>query len=289
MTHTSIRPVAIVVGFICLSLYALIVPVVLFVLHWERFRNACLAFAAAATQYFISPLHFVFALFTTFLLTGFLLAILWTITQLVYRQTNGYIDGHDFCASTVGFFSPKVIISPALKATLSTDAYRAILAHEVYHQLHYHPLIIFLAGFLRRWFFFIPFAAHFFERVVLYLELKADRHAITVTSRKALAQAMHEFFSYKQAPRMTPMAANFSILSERVEAIMHPQPHRNVMLFFWPMAIFAFLGLLFPLYIVYASDITQATYQAETHFVCPGHHLPAQSPMTPVQSKFHQY
>lgn len=282
------RPYILFTSLSILTVYAVVIPIFLLFIHWEHFRNVCSAFILSAKMYLSIPSHAALTLITGLLTTGFLYAALWTLKNLRQEKlrTHSSDSKHEqLCAMTIGFLQPKVIISNVVKQTLSAEAYAAIAAHEEYHRAHYHPLIIFITGFISRWFFFVPFAKCFFERLVLHLELKADAYAIAQTSRKALASALHEFFSYRQTSPV-PFGAHFSFFTERVEAVIgtRKKPSYNAV-FFWPAAVMTFLGMLFPLYIVNTADLQQEPYEREVNFFCIGGNLPAHSPMTPVQSK----
>lgn len=104
-----------------------------------------------------------------------------------------------FC---VGIVRPRVIVTRGLLAHLDEEELRAALMHEVEHARARGPLKVALAHIAARALFWLPALGDLLDRFILLSELAADRAAIKVTSRSALAGALSEVI---EAPH--PLAA----------------------------------------------------------------------------------
>ncbi|WP_146549757.1 M56 family metallopeptidase [Rummeliibacillus suwonensis] len=81
-------------------------------------------------------------------------------------------------AITMGFLSPKVIISTGLMNLLNDDELDAVIYHEMHHQKNFDPLKIFLLSFCASSFFYIPILKWFSSQYRIIQELLADNLAI---------------------------------------------------------------------------------------------------------------
>ncbi len=104
-----------------------------------------------------------------------------------------------FC---VGIIRPRVIVTRGLLARLDEEELRAALMHEVEHARARGPLKVALAHVATQAFFWLPALGDLLDRFILLSELAADRAAIKMTSRSALAGALSEVI---EAPH--PLAA----------------------------------------------------------------------------------
>jgi beta-lactamase regulating signal transducer with metallopeptidase domain len=93
-------------------------------------------------------------------------------------------------------------VTRGLLARLDEEELRAALMHEVEHARARGPLKVALAHLAARAFFWLPALGDLLDRFILLSELAADRAAIRVTSRSALAGALSEVI---EAPH--PLAA----------------------------------------------------------------------------------
>ena len=94
-----------------------------------------------------------------------------------------------FC---VGVFRPRVVVTSGLLELLSPEEQAAAVWHEAQHARLREPLRCLLAELVSSAFFWLPSCRDVWERYRLARELDADREAITRTSRRALAGALHE-------------------------------------------------------------------------------------------------
>jgi Zn-dependent protease with chaperone function len=94
-----------------------------------------------------------------------------------------------FCA---GLLRPRVVMTSALLDALDPDERQAVVEHELSHVRGGAPLKLLLGHLAVRTLFWVPLLRDLADRYVLLTELQADRHAIAVTSRSALAGALSQ-------------------------------------------------------------------------------------------------
>ena len=94
-----------------------------------------------------------------------------------------------FC---VGILRPRVVVTAGLLERLTPEEQAAVVWHEAQHARLREPLRCLLAELVSSCFFWLPTLKDVCERYRLTRELDADRLAITQTSRRALAGALHE-------------------------------------------------------------------------------------------------
>lgn len=134
------------------------------------------------------------------------MGFLWRIQRLVHSQPqrdvsrtqaqciaepNGprwYPDDR-LWALTTGWLHPEVVISQGLRHRLSPQALAAVLAHERYHQRRRHPLGFLALQIVSAVYWPWPIVAWWAIGVQHQCELAADAEAVTMTSRRALAEA----------------------------------------------------------------------------------------------------
>ncbi|MGH2831252.1 MAG: M56 family metallopeptidase, partial [Solirubrobacteraceae bacterium] len=89
-----------------------------------------------------------------------------------------------------GLLTPRVALSRGLEQSATPAELRAILEHERYHVCNLDPLKIVLLRALAAALFFMPALAWLCERYLSGRELAADRRAVAVCGRRALAGAL---------------------------------------------------------------------------------------------------
>lgn len=94
-----------------------------------------------------------------------------------------------FC---VGVLRPRIVVTAGLLERLTADEQAAVVWHEAQHARLREPLRCLVAELASSSLFWLPALKDVCERYRLTRELDADRLAITRTSRRALAGALHE-------------------------------------------------------------------------------------------------
>jgi beta-lactamase regulating signal transducer with metallopeptidase domain len=121
-------------------------------------------------------------------------------------------------AFTVGFFSPRIVLSRGLVRRLTLRELTAVLAHERAHQRGRDPLRGVVESTLGAIFFWVPSLADLVAHARLRREIAADRDALAATDRRTLASALMR--SATSAASSVPMSAvAFGRFSDRVGAL----------------------------------------------------------------------
>lgn len=94
-----------------------------------------------------------------------------------------------FC---VGVLRPRIVVTAGLLERLTPEEQAAVVWHEAQHARLREPLRCLVAELTSSSFFWLPTLKDICDRYRLTRELDADRLAITKTSRRALAGALHE-------------------------------------------------------------------------------------------------
>ena len=102
-----------------------------------------------------------------------------------------------FC---IGVRHPRVVVTSGLLEQLSPDEQAAAVWHEAQHARLREPLRCLFAELVSGAFFWLPACRDVCERYRLARELDADRQAISRTSRRALAGALHEVIAQPGYP-----------------------------------------------------------------------------------------
>lgn len=121
-------------------------------------------------------------------------------------------------AFTVGFLSPRIVLSRGLVRRLTQRELAAVLAHERAHQRGRDPLRGVAESTLGAIFFWVPLLSDLVAHARLRREIAADRAALAVTDRRTLASALMR--SATSAASSVPVgAAAFGRFSDRVGAL----------------------------------------------------------------------
>jgi Zn-dependent protease with chaperone function len=120
-------------------------------------------------------------------------------------------------AFAVGFRRGRVLLSRDLVEKLDDDELSAVLAHEIAHLKARDVPIVFLAGFLRDFVAWNPFAHLAFRRLLTDRELEADRRAASLTrSPLALASGLLVVFELMSGQRNYAQRGALAILRPQV-------------------------------------------------------------------------
>ena len=93
-------------------------------------------------------------------------------------------------AFTVGLVRPRVVVTTGLLVALDDEQLGAVLRHEAAHAERMDPLRRLVAHVAQGWTFFLPYAGHLRQRIVLGMELAADRSAVHHHGRRSVAAAL---------------------------------------------------------------------------------------------------
>lgn len=126
-------------------------------------------------------------------------------TELGIADRLIYLAGAPPAACCYGVLRPRVAVSAALVARLDDEELTAALAHERHHLRRRDPLRYLALHMLTATAFMFPVAIGFRERQEARIELAADRAALAVSSRGALAGAMLAVLD-ASPPRLTGAA-----------------------------------------------------------------------------------
>lgn len=124
-------------------------------------------------------------------------------------------------AYTFGLFTPQILISNGVKAVLSNTELEAVIAHERFHQRHFHPLAFWCIEAVVQLFWFIPLircVKDFFEYIA---EVWADRSSVQSVSVTSVASAFLKMVSTWQQPVTRCSIVGFAASSERIEHLLH--------------------------------------------------------------------
>jgi hypothetical protein len=120
-------------------------------------------------------------------------------------------------AFAVGVRRGRVLLSRDLTENLDENELSAVLAHEIAHLAARDVPLVFLAGFLRDFVAWNPFAHLAFRRLLTDRELEADRRAASLTrSPLALASGLLTVFELMKGQRNYVQKGALALLRPRV-------------------------------------------------------------------------
>ena len=120
-------------------------------------------------------------------------------------------------AFAVGFRRGRVLLSRDLVEKLDDDELAAVLAHEIAHLKARDVPIVFVAGFLRDFVAWNPFAHLALRRLLMDRELEADRRAASLTrSPLALASGLLVVFELMRGQRNYAQRGALAIIRPQV-------------------------------------------------------------------------
>lgn len=102
-----------------------------------------------------------------------------------------------------GLRHPAICLSTGLIDLLTERELKAVLLHEEYHRRHYDPLRTLLADTAAGLLFFLPAAAEWRNLFHIATEVAADRYAVRLAGRFALAGALHKLLIHPLATQLS--------------------------------------------------------------------------------------
>ncbi|PIU73318.1 hypothetical protein COS78_02975 [Candidatus Shapirobacteria bacterium CG06_land_8_20_14_3_00_40_12] len=152
-----------------------------------------------------------------------------TFTQ--FRSGRGHIF-------TSGFFHPIIYLSLALFETHSPEEIEAMIQHEINHQKNYHPLKIFITGFIKSTLPFLPGRNWLFDNYLTLVEVSSDQFSDELLNNKLpLVSALLKF----QSQSFEPGISYFNSQSERIK-ILVGQKKQGIKI---PMAYYSIILFVF--------------------------------------------
>jgi len=107
-----------------------------------------------------------------------------------------------------GWLRPRVCLSTGLAAALGPEALHAVLLHERHHVRRRDPLKTAVAGILAAAAFPLPLVAALRRAYLVTREIEADRAAVALAGRSALARALYTLLTH---PRTLPLSAGIAV------------------------------------------------------------------------------
>lgn len=128
-------------------------------------------------------------------------------------------------AFTMGFVSPKIIVTTGLINLLNHDELRAVISHEMYHKEHRDPLKIFLLSLSSSIMWYIPIQKWFHHKYSVIQEILADDFAIKQQETYVnLGNALLKMLKVGKQEKMPFTYVSFAntSLNHRIEYILNP-------------------------------------------------------------------
>ncbi|GFZ91002.1 hypothetical protein GCM10008018_41620 [Paenibacillus marchantiophytorum] len=158
-----------------------------------------------------------------------------TLLNLKYEELHfpiSVLNDAELFAVTSGMFTPRIIISSCLVKSLSDNELKAVLLHEAYHGIHYHPVKKWFLRRLSHVIMYVPMLKGLTAYYSIWIELLADRYAIEQMRNKTyLASALVKIINHAQrSTRMSPMTADFgkTAVNYRLKQVLDLQEQLDV-------------------------------------------------------------
>lgn len=140
------------------------------------------------------------------------------------------IDEPAFIAMAYGFWKRRIVISTGVLSSYSDEEIEAILFHELYHCSSHHPLQTYVLELLSKGFAFVPVIRDLSQYYIIWIELLADRYAITrMNSEAPLASVLLSLAKSHQRIRFGT-GVNFvnTAVNYRIEQLLNPDVEVNI-------------------------------------------------------------
>ncbi|NJR61438.1 MAG: M48 family metalloprotease [Cyanobacteria bacterium CRU_2_1] len=174
-----------------------------------------------------------------------------TYPQIQINGANGRIlETSCLFAAQIGFWTPELVISQGLVATLSQEQLDAVLTHEQAHAHHHDTFWFFWLGWIRHLTAWLPNTEPCWQELLLLRELRADRWAAERVDSLVLAETLLQVIKSPLTDAQHYCAAfgetvSLNRLEERIEALLtHSAQSCETRRLVWIGLLFAFLPLL---------------------------------------------
>lgn len=125
-------------------------------------------------------------------------------------------------AFTAGLFRPQVYLSSALVKLCQPTEIKAILHHELQHQLNFDPLKDFIVRFILSITPAFPYKKNLFESYFTLTEVNCDSHACRqLSTPRPLISALYKIISFKPSLALNFFSAN---QNQRLKVLVNRQP-----------------------------------------------------------------
>ena len=168
----------------------------------------------------------------------------------IKKEVFCYLVSGNITIFTFKFYKPVVIIGEEYAKSLDFEELKAVLAHELAHIKAKDSLIISLCQFATYLYFFVPGLKKYFEKILLFRELRADKVALGYLGKKEpLARALVKTYKFETKGSWIGFAldlgGDFEI--RRMQAIIESDlkiPRRNFA-YIAVMTLIVILSLIF--------------------------------------------
>jgi Zn-dependent protease with chaperone function len=121
------------------------------------------------------------------------------------------VNADQMLAFTVGFRSPRIVISDCLLEMLDEQELRAVIEHETFHQINRDGIKILVLQFISQALWFIPIAHWSYQNYKIISELAADEYAIDRSgSELGLGSAMLKLIRKGFKSNSAPVLVHFA-------------------------------------------------------------------------------
>ncbi|WP_346234865.1 M56 family metallopeptidase [Lysinibacillus telephonicus] len=155
-------------------------------------------------------------------------------------------------AITIGFISPKIVLSTALVAVLSEEELEAVIFHEMYHKKSHDPLKLFLLSISAAILPYIPILKWFNENYRIIQEIMADENAIEKQqSAIHIGSALLKMLKVGKLDSKSFAYASFaeSSVNYRIEYLLNPLQSNQIkiplVMAMWSLIVFSLICIIF--------------------------------------------
>lgn len=155
-------------------------------------------------------------------------------------------------AITIGFLSPKIVLSTSLLNLLTEEELEAVIYHEMYHLKNHDPLKIFLLSISSITLPYIPILKWFNEKYRVIQEVMADELAIEKQeSAVHIGSALLKMLKVGKLETKSFAYASFAETSVnyRIEYILNPLKNNQikvpVTITMWSILVFSLISIFF--------------------------------------------
>lgn len=155
-------------------------------------------------------------------------------------------------AITMGFLSPKIVLSTGLLKLLSEEELEAVIYHETYHLNNHDPLKICLLSISAITLPYIPILKWLNEKYRVIQEVMADESAIEKQETSVhIASALLKMLKVGKLETKSYAYASFAETSVnyRIEHILYPLKNNQIkvpiIITMWSMIVFSLISIFF--------------------------------------------